>query len=254
MHEKGTRDWRTPEFILVVVMLITLVLLVWGVLLIPLAVPEGDTTTKFTDVLDYRKSILAVIVTAFSAWVGAGAAYFFGRENLKEAAASLLAMREPSAKDRLRQTPVRDIPPRLLGWTVKKQDDLKSIMAALDTHPEYWFITVVKGDGSLATVLEEEAFWRFVNARLTSEEFKEKKAEVAYEAILGLTVQDVLGETGLRRFWDCYVPARLDSSAGDVYASMQDEGLVLAVVSDDGGKPTHFFTTADVRRVLLRDS
>ena len=103
MKREGIRQWVTPEFLLVVVMLIALVLLVVGVLWIPVDPPDCDTTTTFMDVLNYRKSILAVIVTAFGAWVGAGAAYFFGRENLREASASLLAMREPSAKDRLRQ-------------------------------------------------------------------------------------------------------------------------------------------------------
>jgi hypothetical protein len=254
MEGKRTRDWWTPEFLLVVILLVTLVLLVALVLWIPVVPPEDDMVTKYTDLLDYRKSILAVIVTAFGAWVGAGAAYFFGRENLREAAASLLAMREPSAKERLRQTFVRDIPPRPLGWTVKKGDDVRSVVTALQAHPEYWFITVVRGDGGLATVIEEEALWWFVNEQIISEENKDKKAELAYDEVMKMTVQKVLEAKGPSRYRDRHVLARLDSSVGDVYASMQEKGLNLAMVSDEEGRPTHFFTTADVRRVLLRES
>ena len=185
---------------------------------------------------------------------GGWAAYFFGRENLKEAAASLLAMREPSAKERLRQALVRDIPPRPLGWTVKKGDDVRSVVTALQAHPEYWFITVVRDDGGLATVIEEEALWWFVNEQIISEENKDKKAEAAYDAVMKTTVQMVLEAKGPSRHRDRHVVARLDSSVGDVYASMQEKGLNLAVVLDEAGKPTHFFTTADIRRVLLRDS
>lgn len=252
MEAKETRPWRTPEFFLVVVMLIVLVVLVWGVLWIPITIPEEDETTTLVDLLDYRKGILAVIVTAFGAWVGAGAAYFFGRENLREAASSLLAMREPSPKERLRQTPVREIPPRILDWIVKTSDGLEDVTAKLEAKPEYWFVTVVKDDGTLETVIEEEALWRFVKAQITSAENRVKKAEEAYDAVMSKTVQDVLDEDELQRFKDCYVPATLDRSAGDIYDSMQDQGLLLAVISDESGKPTHFFTTADVRKVLLR--
>ena len=72
MDGNRTRGWWTPEFFLVVIMLLTLVVLVGLVLWIPINPPRDDMVTKFTDLLDYRKSILAVIITAFGAWVGAG--------------------------------------------------------------------------------------------------------------------------------------------------------------------------------------
>ena len=71
-------------------MLIVLVVLVLILLLVPVDVAQGAIPT-FDQMADYRMSLLTLIVTVFGAWVGAGAAYFFGRENLKEAADSMLA-------------------------------------------------------------------------------------------------------------------------------------------------------------------
>jgi hypothetical protein len=84
-------SWKSPEFLLVVVMLFVLLLLVLLILWAP--IPNVSSDAEATMALDYRKNILTVIITAFGAWVGAGAAYYFGRENLREASQSLLPMR-----------------------------------------------------------------------------------------------------------------------------------------------------------------
>jgi glycopeptide antibiotics resistance protein len=89
-------------------MLGVLTLLVTVVLLIPMHwIGPADKG----DIFIWRKDVLAIIITAFGAWVGAGAAYFFGRENLRVAADSLLAMRGLSGKELLRRTSIKQIPP-----------------------------------------------------------------------------------------------------------------------------------------------
>ncbi len=256
MQEKEPR-WKSPEFILVVVMLAVLTILVGLVLWAPL--PKKDYTATATVILDYRKSILSIIITAFGAWVGAGAAYFFGRENLREAAQSLLAMREPPPRERLRRTPVREMPLKPLDWVVKTDKTLKDIVDKLKAKPGYWFITIVnKADGTLKTVIEEEAVWRFLNMEILEDEEKRKQAEDVYKGVMGMKVNEVLKliekTEALKKFKDCYVPVTLDKSAGDVHELMQNKGVFLAVVLDDTGKPTHFFTTSDVRQVLLQMS
>lgn len=70
-----------------------------------------NSTLSTTEVLEFRRTILTVIITAFGAWVGAGAAYFFGRENLRVASESLLDMREPSAKEIMNQLTIKDLLP-----------------------------------------------------------------------------------------------------------------------------------------------
>lgn len=247
MHEKQVRTWRTPEFFLVVIMLVALVVLVWAVLRVEIFRPPGDETA-FRDVLDYRKSILSVIITAFAAWVGAAAAYFFGRENLREAASSILAMRGPSPGERLRLTPIRDIPPSPLDWVVTRGDELKAVMERLKDEAWRWFIPVVRDDGTLKTVLDEEAVWRFVD--------KESEAGTAYADIHKKKVSDVVEyirtTPGLGRLKGIYVAVTLDSSAGHAYELMQKQDVRLAIVRDKRGKPTHYITTGDVRVALLQ--
>jgi len=248
MEEKETRKWWTPEFGLVLAMLVVLLFLVLAILVVPLTVPEGDKTTTFTDLLDYRKNILAIIITAFGAWVGAGAAYFFGRENLREASRSMLAMREPSPKERLRRIPIREIAPRPLDWVVTISEELRAVIDKLKDEPERWFIPLVKDDGTIETVINEEAIWRFVD--------NETEAGTVYADILKKKVSDVLkyikDTKGLERFKGIYAAVGLDKSACDANEEMQSKDVCLAIVTDERGKPTHYITTGDVRRVLLQ--
>jgi hypothetical protein len=251
MQENETQSWKTikltPEFLLVIVMLVVLTILVIVVLWAP--VPQtgaSDATAK--DMLDYRKSILAVIITAFGAWVGAGAAYYFGRENLREAASSLLAMREPSPKERLRRTPIREIPPTSLDWIVKNSDELKPVLDKLKAEPERWFTPIVKDAGTIDTVIHEEAIWRFVD--------KETEAGTAYADILEKKMSDVIkyikDTPGLKRVEGIYVAVTFDKSVGDAYELMQNKDVYLAIIMDERGKPTHFITAGDVRKVSLQ--
>lgn len=247
MQERETR-WKSPEFLLVVAMLVVLTVLVGIVMLAPL--PKKDDSATAAVILDYRKSILSIIITAFGAWVGAGAAYFFGRENLREAANSMLAMREPSPKERLRQILIRAMPLKPINWCVAADDDLSPIVKKLKTEPGLWFIPIVK-DGMLETVIDEEAIWRFIDHESAQE------PPIPYTDILKKTIADVLEyikAQKLERLREIYVPVTLDKSAGDVYELMQNKSVFLAVVVDEAGKPTHFITTADVRRILLQMS
>jgi len=255
-QDKEPRSWWTPEFTLVVVMLGVLVVLVFIVLAMPVSIPDKDSTTTFTDVLDYRENILTAIITAFGAWVGAGAAYFFGRENLREAASSLLAMREPTPEERLRKTPVREIPPRLFSWMVSTTTKMKAITEKLTEKTHYWFVPIVDEKGVLETVIEEEAVWRLLQLEIQKEENRGKSVEEVYQAFEDRTVAEVLEEIrqseDLSRFGECHVITSLTKSAADAYDSMQDKWVNLAIVVDKAGKPTHFFTTGDVRAVLMK--
>jgi hypothetical protein len=155
------------EFWLVVVMLVALLILLWVLLLqqipkpdVSLLTDDGKKTITLAAITDYnekmlahRKDMLSIIITAFGAWVGAGAAYFFGRENLRVAADSLLAMRDLSPRDRLRRTSIKQIPPTPIDWTVKKSTKLSEVKDALTQKPERWFVPVVKDDGTLETVI-----------------------------------------------------------------------------------------------------
>ena len=247
-----TRSLRSPEFILVGIMLVVLLLLVVAVLFAPLPGPsgeqtEGNQTAILTELLEYRKSILAIIITAFGAWVGAGAAYFFGRENLREATTSLLTMREPSPRERLRRTLIQEMLLKPVDWFVKTSDKLEIIIDRLKVDTWRWFISIVDDKDRLDNVIHEEAIWRFVD--------KESKDGTPYTKIMEMEVSKALQyikEESLGRLEEIYVSVKLAESAGDAYERMQDKDVSLAVILDDKGKPTHFITTADIRRVLLQ--
>lgn len=243
------KEDSTPEYRLVIYMLIVLFFLVVAVLWIPQGeIPSNESDFRYTDLLDYRKSILSLILTAFGAWIGAGAAYFFGRENLREAANSLLQMREQSPRERLRATQVRDIPLRPIDWVVKTSDELKVVSEKLKKETNRWYIPIVQDDGALKTIIHEEGIWRFVDK--LSEDGK------PYNEIMQSKILDVLAYiddvTELLRVKDIYITTTLEKSAGDTYELMQNKGVYLAVITDDKGKPTNYFDTADVRRVLLQ--
>ncbi|MBU7014723.1 MAG: CBS domain-containing protein [Theionarchaea archaeon] len=249
MRERNPRDWKTPEFCLVVVMLAVLVLLVGIVLWMPINIPAADKTTTGKDLLEYRRTILTVIITAFGAWVGAGAAYFFGRENLREAAESLLEMRQLTPREFLRRIQVQEIPPRKLTWRVKKSDSIKDILERLRKDPSYWFIPVVTDKNTLETVIHEEAVWRFIDSK-TEEKIERDK-------IVGATVSDVLdylkGNEDLNKVVSgAYVLVSMDQSLADAADLMDDRNVSLAIVRDEAGIPVGFITTKDVREALFR--
>jgi len=282
VSDDSGRRFGGAEFWLVVIMLLILSALVLAVLYSPPIVVEvesqdGQATIQLddremaNDVFEYRRTILAVIITAFGAWVGAGAAYFFGRENMREATRTMLQMREPSAKDRLLKTPVRDIPPLPLDWKPDTEAKLSVIFEKLKACPEYWFIPVFKEeDGQLKTVLEEEAFWRYLYDVCEIGQAANKRKTADAKRLNPQPLQDVMDELLGRNlgelvsyaertpdikseFHDIYVPCNMEQSAADVYRKMQlgHRDLRLAIVFDDDSNPTHFFTTTEVRRLLL---
>ena len=276
-------------------MLLTLTLLVIAVLLIPPLFAPVDTSAigattldVLEKVIEYRRTILAVIVTAFGAWVGAGAAYFFGRENLREATNAILQSRGKTAMEKLRETSVREIPPLPLDWRPRTTSKLWEIEEVLCDKPDFWFIPVFEKD-DLKAVLDEEVLWRYLASECKEEaksptpeasgeakpEGQNKAEEAPHKKTADGTTEGKQGQSskkgkldemlsGLvdyakgdpdraKAFLDIFVSCTMEESAADVYRRMQMEGrdVRLAIVKDNAGKATHFFTTIQVRRMLL---
>jgi hypothetical protein len=248
-----TEPTRHPfEFWLVVVMLGVLTVLVGVVFFVRASWLGigGDTNPEL--ILTWRKDVLAIIITAFGAWIGAGAAYFFGRENLRVAADSLLAMRGLSGKERLRRVPIKQIPPTPIDWTVKRTTPLSEVKDALTEKPERWFVPVIKEDETLDTVVNEEGVWRFLIDKLPAADATEEE-KTAYA---NATVEDLLKyieetET-LTRFSNIHAITSMETNVGAANDLMDSRHVFLAIVTADG-KPTHFFTTSEVRKLLLKE-
>jgi hypothetical protein len=198
-------------------------------------------TTK--DLLGYRQNIMVAIITAFGAWVGAGAAYFFGRENLREATQKMLDMRGLSPVERLRKTLLSEIPLRQVHWLVNINTKVENVYNKLRDEPDRWFITITKEDGTLLTVLENEAIYLYV---------LDKKDMIG-------TLDDVLkylmeNEKLQKHTEDIYVEVKFDNNACYAQDLMQYKNVKLGIVTNEKGEPTHYVTTDDLRRLLMRES
>jgi hypothetical protein len=267
MAAATTDQKRYPwEFWLVVGMLIALLILILAILLPPMPRPDVSLlpvdrqAINFQNILDYnsmmlasRKDILSIIIAAFGAWVGAGAAYFFGRENLRVAANSLLAMRDLSPKERLRQTSIKQIPPTPIDWTVRRATKISAVKETLSQRPERWFAVIIKEDGTLETVINEEAVWRFLVDKLPPASAEESIRKRYEEATVDDLIKFIEETEALKRFNQIHVTVAMEANVGTANDLMDSRHVFLAIVTSDG-KPTHFFTTSEVRKLLLQES
>jgi len=253
-EERVNRSW-TPEFYLVFIMLVVLTVLVLAVLWVPIDIPaQSVSSTAVTDILEYRKTILAIIITAFGAWVGAGAAYFFGRENMREASQNFLAMREQSLKERLRSVSIRDIPPKQFSFIVKQNDEIGAAWEKLKSDVNLWFVPIVDEKGALESILHEEAVWRFLIDKTGTGAKREDVLKQPISDLNKFIDESCRDNLGIKKLRDTYVRVTPDKSVSDANGLMQDKEVSLAVVVDESGKPTGYVTFGDVRRVMFKVS
>ena len=92
-------------------------------------------------------------------------------------------------------------------------------------------------------VIDEEAVWRYLVDMKTD----------------GGTLKNVLdyleGVPKLKRRTDkIYVDASLDNNVGfvDEKIKEREKDVYVAIIIDDKGKPTHYITTGDIRRILMK--
>ncbi|HEY9282639.1 MAG TPA: CBS domain-containing protein [Pyrinomonadaceae bacterium] len=229
---------------------------------------RADCLEYSRGILDRRKDILAIILTAFGAWVGAGAAYFFGRENLRVAANSLLRMQSQSTTERLRTTTIAEVPPKPLDWLIKKSQTVGEVYDKLRAESERWFVPVVHEDtGALLTVIEEEALYRYMidESGATGVEEGEEGGEGEGElesppsppaAPRDRTVEELINHINTSeefvRYRRVFVRVKMETSVETANEQMDRQGIYLAIVVSDKDKPTHFITTAEVRKLLLK--
>lgn len=86
------------EFVLVLLLLFFLAILTASVIFIPADFITGDYDTPASKVIEFKQKTVAKILTAFGVWIGAGAAYFFGRQNFREAVEAMHDITLPPAE------------------------------------------------------------------------------------------------------------------------------------------------------------
>ena len=254
------------EFALVLIMLGVLTLLVAFILFnTDPKVNISPGSTNFADylreremALNYRKDLLAIIIAAFGAWVGAGAAYFFGRENLRESANSLLQLhRQMTGAEKLGTIKVRDIPPKPLNANYDETLTLKDATDKLASNPSMWFISVNTNDKW--HIINNEALFIYIKNKMDELSKDTANQQKSYadlnDMVLKTTLKDAIPEIEKQeptnKFVNRFIEVKLDDSADKVNKEMDLKGVFLAIIKDDGGRFVQYFTTSDIRKTLV---
>lgn len=254
------------EFTLVLIMLAVLTILVFFILynnnpkmgIQPTGQNFEDYLKEKESILSYRKDLLAIIIAAFGAWIGAGAAYFFGRENLRESANGLLQLhRQITGAEKLANIKVKDIPPKLLNANYDEGVTLKDAMQKLTANPAMWFISVKTGDKWY--IVNNEALFIYIKSKLDEVSHDAANVQKTYKEIndivVNMTLKDaipgMLQSAEVAKFINQFIFVKMDDNASYVNQEMDARGVFLAILTDDNGNFAQYFTTSDIRKALV---
>ncbi len=250
-----TKDKKVSfEFWLIVAMLVALIFLVGVILYTPIL---GEKTENFdaSTILDYRSNLFSGLLTAFGAWIGAGAAYFFGRESLREAYDGMKSLQQPSITERLTQLKIKDMPPKDLTWRPTRSKPLQAIFDKLDQNPDYWFIPIFDEADKLKTVKSEDTFWNYY--RMKMDEKPKAEIEKTVENIKKMSIGDFLDDIEkpsfaekFKRFTDPHVLLKLTDSIHYANKQLDEKGVYLAIINDEEGNARYYATASEFRRYM----
>lgn len=209
--------------------------------------------------LEHRKDLIAIMLGAFGAWIGAGAAYFFGRENMREATSSMLQMRGISPQERLTRTTLRDLKPKPLPSTFKNQAKIEEVLTWIEVDPERFFATILDERGHVVSVVAEEALYRFLRDRAAQGE--------GYDQVKGRPIADAIAYVekelkekhkenpvavrALHNLVDAAVRLREDQPCSLANQMMEQQRKFVTLVLDTNDMPVGYITDADIRRLVL---
>jgi hypothetical protein len=224
-------------FSLVVIMLGILFFLIVA-LLIFAGTHSNDTTS-----IDYSKWALTTLLGTFGAWIGAGAAYFFGQENLAQSSAPTQAALN------IQQQTMRGVPRleliRELALTAMNKEFMfnpnnskKDVTDKLTNYTDYWWVPVLDKDGKgvLEDIIHARVFWD-----TTSTNFKdsEKISKIVSDID---TLPEFKKKFGKFHGASFFVKAAPDDKITDITDNMNKSGASVGVIVDEKGKPTYCFT------------
>ncbi len=189
--------------------------------------------------LEYSKWSLSVLLGAFGAWIGAGAAYFFGKENLTESSRSTeaaLRIQQQTLRGRTRAERIKDLPLTAMNsdFLFDSSSMRKDVLEGLARHVDYWWVPVLdkNGKGVLEDVVHARVFWA------PAFQDGDSIAKVLADLDTTLALVDLKPLHGSSFF----VRVALDDGIGDVAEIMKKAGATVGVVTDEKGKPTYCFT------------
>jgi hypothetical protein len=223
-------------FTLVVIMLGTLFILVLALMgFIKWLSPDKD-------VLEFGKWALSVLLGAFGAWIGAGAAYFFGRENLAESSRSTeraLEIQQQTLRGFPKLERIGDLNLTAMNkeFMFKPTSKKKEVTEKLElpNNKGYWWVPVLDKDGQGILV-------DIINARVFSDPSFNEDDEIS--KILSLIDIDpsIKAKYGTLHGDSFFVSVKLEDKIADVCDMMSKSGAAVGVIVDEKGKPAFCFT------------
>jgi hypothetical protein len=241
-EKESEGDKRSPRsYRLVFLMVLMLGFLVSLILIIPWVSEYKDNVH-----LDYYKYSLGVLLGAFGAWIGAGAAYFFGKENLQESSRSTEnALRiqqdsfgRPPLIERIKDMTLTAMNPNFFFDFDKKKSYVKEKLA---DFRGYWFVPVVANDtGILQDIIHAQVFW---DTGFATEDATIKQIVSQMDEHKDKSFAKLHGDL-------FYVKVSLSDKISDVYNQITQKDAQVAIVVDEKGKPSHCLSKTDLRTFL----
>ncbi|MBA7623443.1 hypothetical protein ES703_30839 [subsurface metagenome] len=266
LERKAARP-QSKEFFLVFWMLVSLTVLVIGIVGFPIFMKYVRKCTDVTEILEYSKWVLAALLAAFGAWIGAGAAYFFGKENLRESSrATEEALKiqqktlgaKPEEKVFVKDLALTAMNPSFMFYSSSKLED---VLKKLKEKLGYWFVPIINAEsGILEDIVSSQAFLHFKYKPEKMEGEKEKLEErigdrdkEKLSEILKIMDTDVKLKKlhGVNTF---FIKITLNDTLESVAERMETRDAAVAIVVDEKGKPTHCVTRTDIGSLLKPES
>lgn len=249
-NEPGrSNPFNSAEFILVCFLLLALLL---AMLMIFTLVTGTDATATQAN----RKDLLAIILGAFGAWIGAGAAYFFGRENLRAATDSMLRMRAVSPQERLMQTALGNMKLDPMPRTFQIGTQLREVVEWLKEDADRFFVVIVKKDGRVDKAIESEAVYRYL---LDTDAKADQEKNTLEHAVAYLEGQvKLLEDSGeheqaehMKSLVNAAVVLKDSESAGLANQMMGQRNVFVTIVVNEKRLPVGAINTGHIRSLLL---
>ncbi len=233
------------EYRLVLWMLSSLTVLVILLILFPVVMFGcfGADLDKYSNLIDYSKWVLTALLAAFGAWIGAGAAYFFGRENLRLSSESTEKALMIQRGDRRDNATIRDIKPTPLDpdFTFSIDSKFIDVWKKLETYVNYWFVPVIKND-ELKDIIHTETFRRYYWKIYQNDR---KGVHTVNNVIEFIESPEFVKKK--RRLHKFFVKVSMDDSVNEIFSIMNERDADVGVVCTNDNKPTHCFSRRDLR-------
>jgi hypothetical protein len=242
--------FTSVEFVLVFTLVVALLIVI---LMIFLFIKGGDATAVQTE----RKDFLAILLGAFGAWIGAGAAYFFGRENLNAATESMLRMRGLSPEERLAQTTLKDMKPKAIPKTFVAKDKVGDVLTWFDEDEARYFAVMLDDQKRVDKVVGEDALHRFLRDKIDPKSPKVMKYDDVVKSNLGDVIKHIEEKAkepnrdAILTLINTGVVADEGQTASFANQTMAKEKKYVTIVVDAKRAPLGYVSATDIRRFLL---